>query len=301
MTLRHIRIFLAVCENGNNITRAAEQLLLAQPAVSLAVRELERYYGVKFFDRISRRLYLTETGKRFRGYAEHIASLFDQMEKDLRDGDAFGVLRIGCSITIGSQLMPSYVRQFSEQYPGLEVYVHIERSEWLEEAVLRNELDLALIEGLAHAPDLISEDYLDDELVAVCSPEGPFRKGELVDAERFLCQRLLLREKGSGTRELFDHVMEGAGYTASPGWEGVSTAALVNAAAEGLGVAVLPKRMIAQPLEQGKLVDFQVKGLEFRRKFHMIYHKNKYLTSGARAFMELCRRSARKQGQEGER
>ena len=196
MTLRHIRIFLAVCENGNNITRAAEQLLLAQPAVSLAVRELERYYGVKFFDRISRRLYLTETGKRFRGYAEHIASLFDQMEKDLRDGDAFGVLRIGCSITIGSQLMPSYVRQFSEQYPGLEVYVHIERSEWLEEAVLRNELDLALIEGLAHAPDLISEDYLDDELVAVCSPEGPFRKGELVDAERFLCQRLLLRDMG---------------------------------------------------------------------------------------------------------
>ena len=106
MTLRHIRIFLAVCENGNNITRAAEQLLLAQPAVSLAIRELERYYGVKLFDRISRRLYLTETGKRFRNYAEHIASLYDLMERDLRDGDALGVLRIGCSITIGSQLMP---------------------------------------------------------------------------------------------------------------------------------------------------------------------------------------------------
>ena len=71
-------------------------------------------------------------------YAEHIASLYDLMERDLRDGDALGVLRIGCSITIGSQLMPDYVRRFSEFYPGLEVYVHIERSEWLEEAVLRN-------------------------------------------------------------------------------------------------------------------------------------------------------------------
>lgn len=299
MTLRHIRIFLAVCENGNNITRAAEQLLLAQPAVSLAIRELERYYGVKLFDRISRRLYLTETGKRFRNYAEHIASLYDLMERDLRDGDALGVLRIGCSITIGSQLMPDYVRRFSEFYPGLEVYVHIERSEWLEEAVLRNELDFALTEGLVHDRNLISEDYLDDELIAVCSSEGPFQKDELVSAKRFLCQRLLLREKGSGTRELFDHVMESAGYSVSPAWEGVSTAALVNAAAAGIGVAVLPKRMIAQALEQGKLVDFHVEGLEFRRKFHIIYHKNKYLTSGARAFMELCRSDGNKQKREG--
>ena len=81
MTLRHIRIFLAVCENGNNTTRAARALYLAQPAVSRAVAELEEYYGVRLFDRIGRRLYLTEAGRRMWEYAVHICGLFDDLEK----------------------------------------------------------------------------------------------------------------------------------------------------------------------------------------------------------------------------
>lgn len=98
MTLRHIRIFLAVCENGNNTTRAARALYLAQPAVSRAVAELEEYYGVRLFDRIGRRLYLTEAGRRMWEYAVHICGLFDDLEKGLRGWDEQGVLRVGASI-----------------------------------------------------------------------------------------------------------------------------------------------------------------------------------------------------------
>ena len=105
MTLRHIRIFLAVCENGNNTTRAARALYLAQPAVSRAVAELEEYYGVRLFDRIGRRLYLTEAGRRMWEYAVHICGLFDDLEKGLRGWDEQGVLRVGASITIGSPVM----------------------------------------------------------------------------------------------------------------------------------------------------------------------------------------------------
>lgn len=299
MTLRHLRIFLAVCENGNNVTQAAKSLRLAQPAVSLSIRELEEYYGVKLFDRISHRLYLTETGKRFEQYAEHIASLFDQMDKELKDREVFGKIRVGCSITIGSQLMPDYVQQFLQQFPAMQVYVHIERSEWLEQAVIKNELDFALIEGVVHDSNLVAQDYLDDELVAICSANGPFEKGECVSIERFLGQNLLLREKGSGTRELFDHVMEAAGYSAHPSWEGVSTAALVHAAELGLGVAVLPLRMVSHILQEGRLTAFKVENLEFRRKFYIIYHKNKFLTDGMRLFMELCRHQGGKLCLEG--
>ena len=99
MTLRHIRIFLAVCENGNNTTRAARALYLAQPAVSRAVAELEEYYGVRLFERRGRRILPTEAGREFYGYALHIASLFDEMETRIKNWDRIGTLRIGTSIT----------------------------------------------------------------------------------------------------------------------------------------------------------------------------------------------------------
>ena len=151
MTLRHLEIFCAVCAQGS-FTRAAEKLNMAQPAVSAAVRELEEYYGVKLFDRISRRLYLTEAGKRFQQYASHVASLFDDMEKEMRDWEALGVLRIGASITIGSWLLPGYVKRFSKKYPGMDVRVSVEQSERLEKRLLNNELDFALMEGVVHEP-----------------------------------------------------------------------------------------------------------------------------------------------------
>ena len=136
MTLRHVQIFLAVCEYGCNVTRAAEALHVAQPTVSQAVAELEAYYGVKLFERLSRRLHLTAAGERFRSYASHITALFDELEKGIRDWDSFGVLRIGASITIGSQLLPDFVRTFSDRYPDMDVRVLVERSEALERALI---------------------------------------------------------------------------------------------------------------------------------------------------------------------
>ena len=96
-------------------------------------------------------------------------------------------------------------------------------------------------------------------------------------------------ERGSGTRETFERVIEEAGFSVTPIWEATSTTALVNAVINGLGVAVLPYRMIIGPLEQGLVVSVHVKGLNFRRKFHIIYHKDKFLTSSAKAFIQLCK------------
>ena len=300
MTLRHLRIFLAICDNGNNTTRAAQALHASQPAVSLALRELEEEYRVKLFERIGRRLYPTEAGVRLREYATHIQSLLDGMEQTMRDWDDTGVLRVGCSITIGSQLMPGYVKAFYKQKPGTEILVRIDRSRQLEERLLRGELDFILIEGAAHDPNLISEEYLEDSLAAVCAPGAPYQAGQQVSLEDFLSQPLLLREHGSGTREALDSALEVQGFSAQPAWEGVSTAALVNAAAAGLGVAVVPRRMIAAPLEQGVVVDIRIAGLDLRRKLRIVYHRHKYLTSKARDFRTLCRASAFSMGSPGQ-
>ena len=262
---------------------------MTQPAVSLAIKELEQYYGVHLFDRIGRRLQITDAGKHFLQYAIHISDLFSDMETGLRDWDSKGVLRIGASITIGSQFLPRYVKAFTEICPGLDVRVTVDQSERLEQKIMANELDCALIEGIAHDPNIVSEAYMEDHLSVICSRDKGWKQGQVVSIEDFQRQRFLLREIGSGTREVFDRVVEQAGIHITPVWEAMSTTALVNAVINGLGIAVLPHRMILPALRQGLVCTVKVEGLSFSRNFHIIYHKDKFLTASAKRFINLCR------------
>lgn len=289
MTIRHLKIFLSICDNDYNTTKAAAAMLMTQPAVSLAVKELEQYYGVTLFDRIGRRLRITQAGQRFREYSSHIITLFDDMEKGMRNWDSFGVIRVGASITIGSQFLPNYVKAFYSRFPGTEVRAIVGPSDQLEQKILHNQLDFALIEGVSHVPSFVSEEYMEDSLTVIGPADGQFCQGQVLTAEEFCRQRFLLREHGSGTRETFDRAIEQAGFTVSPIWEAMSTTALVNGVINGLGIAVLPHRMVMGPLERGLVVAIRVKGLDFKRKFHIVYHKEKFLTSSAKSFMELCR------------
>ncbi len=289
MTLRHLRIFLAVKDTQCNTTRAAEALHMTQPAVSLAIRELEDYYGVVLFDRVGRRLRLTPAGARFGEYAGCILAMFDDMEKGMRNWDAFGLLRVGSSITIGSQFLPYYVNAFYARHPGTEVKVLVGPSDQLEHKLLAGELDLALIEGAVHAGGLVAQPYMEDSLSVICPAGGSFRSGQVITIDQFRKQKFLLREHGSGTRDVFDLEMERAGIAVEPIWEGISTTALVNAVINGLGIAVLPSRMVRGPLHLGMVVAVKVEGLEFRRQFHIVYLKEQFLTRSAKAFIELCR------------
>lgn len=289
MTLRHMMIFRMVCENEYNTTRAAEALHMTQPAVSLAIKELELYYGVRLFDRIGRRLQITDAGRLFLQYATHILELFHDMETGLRDWETQGILRVGASITIGSQFLPSYVKAFSPLCPGIDVRVTIDQGERLEKKLLDNELDCALTEGLVHDPNILSEAYMEDHLSIICAADKGWTQGQVISLEEFQKQRFLLREHGSGTREVFDRSIAQAGISITPIWEATSTTALVNAVINGLGIAVLPHRMILPALKQGLIVTVKVPDLQFRRNFYIVYHKNKFLTQAAKTFMELCR------------
>lgn len=289
MTLRHMMIFRAVCEAEYNTTRAAQMLHMTQPAISLAIKELEQYYGLRLFDRIGRRLQITDAGKLFLQYATHISELFNDMETGLRDWGTKGILRVGASITIGSQFLPGYVKAFSNLYPGIDVRVIVEQGERLEKKLLGNELDVALTEGIVHDTNIVSEAYLEDHLSIICGADKGWQQGQNVSMEEFQKQRFLLREPGSGTREVFDRTIAQAGLSITPIWEAMSTTALVNAVINGLGIAVLPHRMILPALKHGLIVTVKVQELQFRRNFYITYHKNKFLTEAAKTFMELCR------------
>ncbi len=289
MTIRHMMIFRTLCEAGCNSTKAAKMLHMTQPAVSHAIKELEEYYGVRLFDRIGRRLQITDAGQYFLRYAIHIANLFSDMEMELRDWDSKGILRVGASITIGSQFLPGYVKAFSEICPDIDVRVTVEQSDRLERKLLANELDCALIEGIAHDPHIVSEAYMEDYLSVICSTQKGWKQGQLISKEEFINQRFLLREHGSGTREVFDRTVAQAGIHIIPAWEAMSTTALVNAVIHGLGIAVLPHRMILPALHRGLIYTVNVEDLEFRRNFHILHHKDKFLTTSAKKFIALCK------------
>lgn len=289
MTIKLMHIFLTVCECGNNITKASKKLYMTQPAVSVAIQEIEKYFGIVLFDRIGKRLYLTEAGREFREYVMRILALCDDMEKGFRNWNLTGTIRVGASITIGSQFMPSYVETFLKLNPGADVRVLIAPSDRLEEKLIGNELDLALVESFLHHENMIAEPFMEDSLVVITPAREPFYPGQVMSRENFLGQNFLLREPRSGARELFEKVLAANEMHVEPVWEGISTTALVNAVIKGLGISVLPKRMVAGAIQKGSVYTAEVEGLEFQREFYVVYHKDKRLTKLLKDFIELCR------------
>ena len=166
MTLRHLRIFVAVCTWGS-ITRAAEKLHMAQPSVSLAIRELEEYYQLQLFDRISRKLYLTGDGERFLKYASHITSLFDEMENSMEHWSDMESMSIGSSITIANSLLCECLHSYKLEYPKRQIQILIENSMILEESIVSNQLDLALIEGIPTHEHIQKLSFFKDELAVI--------------------------------------------------------------------------------------------------------------------------------------
>lgn len=287
MTLRHIKIFVTVCEFGS-ATLAAQHLFLAQPAVSLAISELEGYYGIKLFDRISKRLHITEAGKQFLQYATHIVSLFDQLEKEVRNLDQVGLLRVGASITIGNYLMPNFAQEFLKSHPKMKVNVIIENSESIEQRVLKNEIDFGLIEGITHNSYITSKCFMDDSLVLICSAGHPWTVLGEVELDQLKSENFLIREKGSAGREIFDSLMQIHGLEITPSWQSVSTQAIIRGVSKGLGVSVLPYMLVKENLDSGEIKSIKIKGIPLKRQFSVIYHKNKFLTDTAKDFIGLC-------------
>lgn len=287
MTLRHMKIFVTVYRHSN-ITRAAKELHLAQPSVSLAVKELEDYYGIHLFERIGRRIWPTEAGNEFYSYALHIVSLFEDIEKRIKNWDALGTVRIGTSITIGTHILPGLIKKYQESYPSLRVEAIVNNSGVIEQHVLDNTIDLGLIETQPEHPELQAIPFMKDHLCAILPADHPLSGQKWITLSQLAQYPFLMREKGSAGREILDASFALLHLSIHPIWESSSTQAIVSAVAQGLGVAVLPYMLVERDILEG-----QVKTVPFRqplyRDLNIIYHKSKYLTPNMEAFIRLCK------------
>jgi DNA-binding transcriptional LysR family regulator len=287
MTLRHLRIFVEVYQAGS-MTRAAERLFVSQPSVSLAVGELEKYYDAPLFDRIGRRIYPTDRGRLLYGYALHIVSMFDEMEKAVRGGDAPGELRVAANITAGSCLLPELLARFRARNPGVRASATVGNSADAEGAVLDNRADLALAEGEPDAPQLERIPFFRDRLCLIASPDSRIAQRGSVTVEELAREPLLLREPGSAVREILEGLFSQRQLRLIVAWESQSTQAIVRAAAKNLGVSVLPRMMVERELREGLVAEARLEGAELSREFFVVYHKNKHISPPMRAFIDLC-------------
>ncbi len=295
MTLRHMRIFVSVFRNGS-VTKASGELHLAQPSVSLALRELEDYYGVCLFERIGRRIYPTDCGRELYEYAVHVEGLFDEMEKRIRNWDAIGTLRVGSSIAIGTHILPELLKRLQQKYPELTVKVTIGSSRSVERDIEENKVDLGLVESSPQAEGIETEPFMTDELCAIAPAGHPLTEKQEIGLWELAGYPMLLREKGSAARDIVDAYFALRELRIEPRWESTSSQAIVRGVEEGLGVAVLPFLLVKEDLERGKIVRLPLKR-PILRNMNLAWHKSKFLTERMKDFMELAREYGREKGE----
>lgn len=283
MTIRHLKTFCAVCEEGG-ITRAAEKLCVAQPSVSQTIGELERYYGVSLFDRVGRRLVLTPEGERLRVKAQEAIASFSEFEEAARDTNARHVIRIGSSVTAGQMVLPRLIAAIEATLDRAECRAIADSAAAVEQLVEQGSLDFALVEGSVSRA-LAAEAVFSDRLMAVCSA-GMKIKNTLSPAE-LVSLPLLLRRRGSASRDLLDERLSALGLKAQPKLSSSSNSVLLAAAREGLGVAVLPEALVAADLSAGRLKEVRIQGLELSRRWFAVRRQDKKFTPVQQQAFEL--------------
>jgi DNA-binding transcriptional LysR family regulator len=280
LTLKHLRFFLTVCQE-NSITKAAQKLYTSQPAVSLAIREMENYYNIKLFDRISHRLHLTAPGCVMRDYADSILHQFDEMEQVILQQTAHETLKVGNSV--GSVLFTTLMKGFEETYPNIQANVITDHTSTITKQVISNEFDIGTIEGVAAYPELCSIPFAQDNMVIIAPPSHPLRSRTDLRLCDLINERFLLREQYSGARIVTDTVFQAHDITIQPYWESSASQVIIDAVCIGIGISVLPYSLVFPYINAGTLIMLPVSDAVFERPFSIIYRKNKYQTQAFKA------------------
>ncbi|MCS7173187.1 MAG: LysR family transcriptional regulator [Armatimonadetes bacterium] len=288
LNVHQLKIFHTVARAGS-FSRAAEALGITQPSVSIQVRDLERALGVELFEQIGKRTYLTEAGRVLEEYASRILGLLEEAEQAVREvrGCLGGTLRVGAESTAGTYLLPQVLRELRSRFPEALITLEIHEARRIQEKLLRNELDCGIVGPSLRHEALIYVPYRTDELVPVAAPDSAVaRRGELT-ARELARERLILRERGSGTREVVEQAFRNLGLPISPAMELPSTEAVIQAAAANLGVGIVSRIAVEGALRAGRVVILEIPDFRPVRTLWAVRHGEKRLNALLRTFLDL--------------
>ncbi|XKE46222.1 LysR family transcriptional regulator [Halomonas organivorans] len=284
VSFRQLQVFVTVARLGT-VSAAAGELCLSQSATSQALSDLERHLGVALFERPGRRLRLNDLGRRLLPRAEELLDGMDAFVAAATEpeGELRGVLAVSASATVGTYLLPSLAGRFSEAHPAVDLRLRLRNTVEVVTDVLRFEADLGLIEGECREPDLVSEPWCEDRMVVVVAPGHSLAGRERLDDETLARAGWILREPGSGTREVFERAMRSRGAPPQVRMELGQHEAIKQAVRAGLGLGCLSELSVAGELERGELVALDT-SLALSRTFSLVWHPDRYRSPLWQAF-----------------
>lgn len=288
MTIRHLKIFIAVADTGK-MSAAAEKLYISQPSVSQAIRELETHYHTLLFERLSKKLFITEAGKRLYSYAKPAIAQFDLIEENMIQESRIERLRIGGTITLGGSILSYMIRDLKEACPGLELYSYVNNTRIIEQKLLNMDLDAAIVEGQIKSPDLLSIPMIQDMLVLVCGADHPFAGRPGISVTDLNDQDFVMRETGSGTRELFESFIRRHHLHIRTAFEETTPDGIRNAVKVNGCLAVISLRLLEKDLKDREVYVFTSSGHEWNRQFSFVYHKDKFLSNPLLKLQEIVK------------
>ena len=288
MNLHHLAIFHAIAETGS-ISACAERMHISQPAISRQLKEFERRMSVVLFERLPRGMRLTQPGEVLHSYSARLFEIARTAEAAVRElSDARqGHVSIGASNTVGTYILPSLLARFRRTHPSIGISMFVGNTKQVSQGVHDLRFMLGFIEGPLHVPGLRVDRFLEDEIVPVAAADHPLSGKKRLSPADLSGQSLLMREPGSGTRELVETRLQRHGVR--PGYivEFGSTEAIKQAAIHGGGVAWLPRVCMPRELAAGELVRLPVKPLTIRRPLSVIRRSDGYTAPATEAFLKV--------------
>ncbi len=285
MTIRHLKIFVCVAKHLS-MTKAAEELFIAQPAVSTTISEIEKNYNIKLFERINKRLFLTDEGKTLLIKAQSVLSAFDEFEESAANSSQKPKLKIGASVTIGKQKIPGLLQGLKQEFPDIDFQISVNQTSIIESKILNGLLDFAFIQGTPSDLRISSRLIECNTVIAVCGKD--YVIPETVTLKELCEYDLLLREDDSVSRDFLDHIFARENMVLNPVMESISNHALISAAVRNLGVTILPEALVVNRLKKGELKKINVFDYEFTRNSYIIYHKEKTFGSVKKEIFDYC-------------
>lgn len=288
MTIRHLRIFIAVVETGK-MRLAAEKLYISQPAISQAIQELENYYNVKLFERLGQKLYLTESGKKLLNHARHLVDSFDRLDLMMKHESACPKLRVGTSVSVGTYLVNQIFAKADQVAPELDFQVVVDNTSKIEEMLKSSQLDIGIVEGVITNNEFVIESIGTDELVVIVGKPHPLYNVESVSFKDLENQVWIGREAGSSNRNQYEQLLLKAYPNLVHKWRCTNTESIKQVVICGRGIAIMSNMLIQKELKEGSLRVLKVRDVKVERDIKLVYHKNKYISPHLEAFIKICK------------
>lgn len=286
ISLRQLEVFVSIAATGT-VRAAAERLHVTQPAISMALAELERQLATTLFNRERGRLYLSLQGKELLPQAQEILERVHDLEHYAEDqsGSLRGELRLGASNTIGNYLVGDLLGEFVTLHPQVSLHLTVENTHDIIQHLLHHELDVACIEGPFNHPQLELLPWRDDFLTVCAAPDDPLAVRSSLEPDDFLDAKWILREPGSAMRILAEQALT----SLPPGQiflELGQVESIKQAVIAGLGISWLPEVATVDAIASGRLVRLDAPFLQLKRRFSVVVHQSRYHSAVLKAFLQ---------------